>query len=70
MEYREVGGEHFHKRALERNVAVWSLWAQCLGAVIGYCVALLIELSEGWFGEGAPVGVVLLNVAVFNAVIA
>ena len=40
------------------------------GAVIGYCVALLIEFCEGWFGKEAPVGAVLLNMAVFGAVIA
>ena len=27
------------------------------GAVIGYCVALLIEFGEGWLGKEAPVGV-------------
>ena len=40
------------------------------GAVIGYCVALLIEFGEGWLGKEAPVGAVLLNMAVFGAVIA
>ena len=40
------------------------------GAAIGYCVALLIEFCEGWFGKEAPVGAVLLNMAVFGAVIA
>ena len=40
------------------------------GAVIGYAVALLIEFGGGWFGEGVPVGAVLLNMAVFGAVIA
>ena len=40
------------------------------GAVIGYAVALLIEFGEQWFGQGAPVGAVLLNMAVFGAVIA
>ena len=40
------------------------------GAVIGYCVALLIEFGETWFGADAPVGAVLLNMAVFGAVIA
>ncbi len=39
------------------------------GAVIGYLVALLIEYSERWF-TGVPVGAVLLNMAVFGAVIA
>ena len=33
-------------------------------------MALLIEFGEGWFGEAAPVGAVLLNMAVFGAVIA
>ena len=40
------------------------------GAVIGYCIALLIEFSDNWFGAGVPVGAVLLNMAVFGAVIA
>ena len=40
------------------------------GAAIGSCVALLIEFCEGWFGKEAPVGAVLLNMAVFGAVIA
>ena len=40
------------------------------GAVIGYCVALLIEFGDDWFGADAPVGAVLLNMAVFGAVIA
>ena len=40
------------------------------GAVIGYCIALLIEFSDAWFGAGVPVGAVLLNMAVFGAVIA
>ena len=39
------------------------------GAVIGYCVALLIEFGDDWFGD-VPVGAVLLNMAVFGAVIA
>ena len=26
------------------------------GAVIGYCVALLIEFGDNWFGAGVPVG--------------
>jgi ethanolamine permease len=39
------------------------------GAVMGYVVALLIEFGESWFG-GVPVGAVLLNMAVFGAVIA
>ena len=38
--------------------------------MIGYCVALLIEFGEGWFGKEAPVGAVLPNMAVFGAVIA
>ena len=40
------------------------------GAVIGYCVALLIEFGDEWFGADVPVGAVLLNMAVFGAVIA
>ncbi len=40
------------------------------GAVVGYCVALLIEFGEGWLGADAPVGAALLNMAVFGAVIA
>lgn len=40
------------------------------GAVIGYCVALLIEFGDDWFGADVPVGAVLLNMAVFGAVIA
>ena len=40
------------------------------GAVIGYGAALLIEFSDAWFGEDVPVGAVLLNMAVFGAVIA
>ncbi len=40
------------------------------GAVIGYGAALLIEFSDEWFGVDAPVGAVLLNMAVFGAVIA
>jgi ethanolamine permease len=39
------------------------------GAVLGYIVALLIEFGEQWFGA-VPVGAVLLNMAVFGAVIA
>ncbi len=39
------------------------------GAVLGYVVALLIEFGERWFGA-VPVGAVLLNMAVFGAVIA
>ena len=40
------------------------------GAVIGYCVALLIEFGDDWFGADAPVAAVLLNMAVFGAVAA
>ena len=39
------------------------------GAVLGFIVALLIEFGERWFGA-VPVGAVLLNMAVFGAVIA
>ena len=39
------------------------------GAAIGYGVALLIEFGDDWFGGGAPVGAVLLNMAVFGAVV-
>jgi ethanolamine permease len=39
------------------------------GAVLGYIVALLIEFGDRWFGT-VPVGAVLLNMAVFGAVIA
>ena len=39
------------------------------GAVIGYAVALLIEFADDWFGENTTVGGVLLNMAVFGAVI-
>jgi ethanolamine permease len=39
------------------------------GAVLGFLVALLIEFGEQWFGQ-VPVGAVLLNMAVFGAVIA
>lgn len=44
-------------------------WALIAGAVIGYLVALLIEFSDDWFGEDVQVGAVLLNMAVFGAVI-
>jgi ethanolamine permease len=44
--------------------------ALIVGAVIGYVVALLIEFSAAIFGEGSAVGAVLLNMAVFGAVIA
>ena len=40
------------------------------GAVIGYGIALLIEFGDDWFGADTPVGAVLLNMAVFGAVIA
>lgn len=40
------------------------------GAVIGFVVALIIEYGEQWFGKDVPVGAVLLNMAVFGAVIA
>ena len=43
--------------------------ALIVGAVAGYAVALAIEYGEAWFG-GVPVGGVLLNMAVFGAVIA
>ncbi len=39
------------------------------GAVLGYVVALLIEYGDRLFGD-VPVGAVLLNMAVFGAVIA
>ena len=39
------------------------------GAAAGYGVALLIEFGDDWFGGGAPVGAVLLNMAVFGAVV-
>ena len=44
-------------------------FALAAGAVIGYLVALLIEFGDDWFGEDASVGAVLLNMAVFGAVI-
>lgn len=44
--------------------------ALVIGAVLGYVVALLIEFGEDVFGESVPVGAVLLNMAVFGAVIA
>ena len=40
------------------------------GAVIGYCSALLIAFGDDWFGADVPVGAVLLNMAVFGAIIA
>jgi ethanolamine permease len=43
--------------------------ALIVGAAVGYVVALLIEFSDRLFGE-VPVGAVLLNMAVFGAVIA
>ena len=39
------------------------------GAVVGFAVALLIEYTPNLFGENVPVGAVLLNMAVFGAVI-
>lgn len=39
------------------------------GAVLGYVVALIIQYGESFFGR-VPVGAVLLNMAVFGAVIA
>jgi len=39
------------------------------GAVLGFLVALMIKFGERWFGD-VPVGAVLLNMAVFGAVIA
>jgi ethanolamine permease len=43
--------------------------ALCVGAVAGYVVALLIEYGGDYFGD-VQVGAVLLNMAVFGAVIA
>jgi ethanolamine permease len=43
--------------------------ALIVGALIGYAVALLIEYGESFLGS-VPVGAVLLNMAVFGAVIA
>jgi ethanolamine permease len=43
--------------------------ALIVGAVIGFVVACIIEYGERWFGN-VPVGAVLLNMAVFGAVIA
>ena len=43
--------------------------ALVVGAVAGYIVALLIEYGQAFFGD-VPVGGVLLNMAVFGAVIA
>ena len=40
------------------------------GAVVGYCSALLIAFGDDWFGANVPVGAVLLNMAVFGAIIA
>ena len=42
--------------------------ALIIGALIGYVVALIINYSEAIFGD-VPVGAVLLNMAVFGAVI-
>ncbi len=39
------------------------------GAVIGYAIALLIAFGQEWFGPTVPVAAVLLNMAVFGAVI-
>ena len=39
------------------------------GAVVGFAVALLIEYTTTLFGENVPIGKVLLNMAVFGAVI-
>ena len=39
------------------------------GAVIGYAIALLLEFGGDWFGGNGPVAAVLLNMAVFGAVI-
>ena len=44
--------------------------ALIVGAVVGFVVALVIEFSDVWFGANVPVGAVLLNMAVFGAVIA
>ena len=44
--------------------------ALVLGAIIGYTVALFIEFGDQWFGPEVRVGAVLLNMAVFGAVIA
>ena len=43
--------------------------ALIVGAVLGFIVALVIEFGEAIFGD-VPVGAVLLNMAVFGAVIA
>ncbi len=40
------------------------------GAVVGYVVALLIEFGGDIFGKDSAVGAILLNMAVFGAVIA
>ena len=39
------------------------------GAAIGYGIALLIAFGRDWFGPAVPVAAVLLNMAVFGAVI-
>ena len=39
------------------------------GAIIGFAVSLLIEYGQQWFGANAPVAAVLLNMAVFGALI-
>ena len=43
--------------------------ALLLGSAIGFLVAAVIEYGKSWFGD-VPVGAVLLNMAVFGAVIA
>ncbi len=44
--------------------------ALVVGAVVGFIVALLIEFGTSLLGEDSAVGAVLLNMAVFGAVIA
>lgn len=39
------------------------------GAAVGYGIALLIEFGNDWLGGGVPVAEILLNMAVFGAVI-
>lgn len=53
-----------HKRFETPHVAL------IVGAVFGYVVALILEYGEALFGESVPVGAILLNMAVFGAVIA
>lgn len=43
--------------------------ALIVGALLGFLAALVIEYGERWFGA-VPVGAVLLNMAVFGAVVA